>query len=236
MGAAVAAQTLSAQISSQTSIPASDANGSAVPQPVRGNDGATDEGPRDIARDRENPDLLMPPATDRGTIPNLRFSFSDVHNRLEEGGWAREVTVRELPVATTLAGVNMRLKPGGIRELHWHKEAEWAYMLNGKCRVTAVDQDGRNFIDDVEEGDLWYFPPGIPHSLQGLEEGAEFLLVFTDGAFSENSTFQVSDWLAHTPRSVLAANFGVPEEGARFTAEEGEISFFRTNSTGARAG
>jgi oxalate decarboxylase len=45
------------------------------------------------------------------------------------GGWAREVTVREVPVATTLAGVNMRLKPGAIRELRWHKEAEWASKL-----------------------------------------------------------------------------------------------------------
>ena len=70
------------------------------------------------------------------------------HNRLDAGGWAREVTVRELPIATTLAGVNMRLKPGGVRELHWHKQAEWAYMLDGRARLTAIDQDGRNFIDD----------------------------------------------------------------------------------------
>ena len=182
-----------------------------APQPMRGNDGASDDGPRNIALDRQNPDMLVPPATDHGTVPNLKFSFSNVHNRLEEGGWAREITVRELPIATTLAGVNMRLKPGGIRELHWHKEAEWAYMLSGKVRVTAIDQDGHNFIDDVEEGDIWYFPPGIPHSIQALAEGAEFLLVFSDGHFSENSTFLVTDWFAHTPRPVLAANFGVPE-------------------------
>ncbi|MBD0825559.1 cupin domain-containing protein, partial [Aestuariibaculum marinum] len=89
----------------------------------------------------------------------------------------REITVRELPVAKTLAGVNMRLTPGGVRELHWHQEAEWAYMILGRARITSVDQNGRNFIADVGEGDLWYFPPGIPHSIQGLEEGCEFLLV-----------------------------------------------------------
>jgi oxalate decarboxylase len=105
----------------------------------------------------------------------------------------------------------MRLKPGGIRELHWHKAAEWAYMLAGRCRITAVDAQGRNFIDDVGVGDLWNFPAGIPHSIQGLEEGCEFLLVFDDGNFSENETFLLSDWLAHTPREVLAKNFGVPE-------------------------
>jgi oxalate decarboxylase len=110
-----------------------------------------------------------------------------------------------------MAGVNMRLKPGGIRELHWHKEAEWAYMLAGRARITAVDAQGRNFIDDVGVGDLWNFPAGIPHSIQGLEEGCEFLLVFDDGNFSENETFLISDWFAHTPREVLAKNFGVAE-------------------------
>ena len=159
-----------------------------VPQPIRDGAGATDPGPRNIPLDRQNPSLLTSPATDHGTLPNLKFSFATAHNRLEEGGWSREVTVRELPIATTLAGVNMRLTPGGVRELHWHKQAEWSYMLNGRARITAVDQNGHNFVDDVGEGDLWYFPAGIPHSIQGLQEGCEFLLVFDDGNFSENST------------------------------------------------
>ncbi|HJS88136.1 MAG TPA: oxalate decarboxylase family bicupin [Acetobacteraceae bacterium] len=180
-----------------------------VPQPVKGEKGATVLGPRNVALDRQNPDLLLPPETDHGNMPNLKFPFALAHNRVEEGGWAREVTRRELPIATTLAGVNMRLTPGGVRELHWHKAAEWAYMLAGRARITAIDQDGRNFIDDVDVGDLWYFPAGIPHSIQGLEEGCEFLLVFDDGNFSEDSTFLITDWFAHTPRSVLAQNFSV---------------------------
>jgi oxalate decarboxylase len=159
----------------------------------------------------DNPDLFTPPATDSGTVPNLRFSFTDTHNRRSEGGWAREVTQRELPIATTLAGVDMHLEPGGVRELHWHKQAEWGYMRVGSARLTAVDADGHNFAGDVGVGDIWYFPAGIPHSIQGLEAGCEFLLVFDDGSFSENATFLISDWLAHTPRSVLAKNFGVPE-------------------------
>lgn len=183
-----------------------------VPQPIRDDGaGATDFGPRDVMRDLENPDMLVPPATDAGTIPNLKFSFSDTHMQLNHGGWSREITVRELPIATTLAGVNMLLTPGGVRELHWHKQSEWAYMILGRARITSVDQDGRNFIADVGAGDLWFFPAGIPHSIQGLEEGCEFLLVFDDGSFSEFDTFTITDWFAHTPKDVLAANFGVPE-------------------------
>lgn len=183
-----------------------------IPQPIRPDgSGATDPGPRDVMRDMQNPDLLVPPITDAGTVPNLVFSFSDTHMQLNRGGWSREITVRELPIATKLAGVNMRLTPGGVRELHWHRQAEWAFVIWGGCRITAVDQDGRNFIADVGPGDLWYFPPGIPHSLQGLEGGCEFLLVFNDGAFSDIDTFSISDWFAHTPSDVLSGNFGIPE-------------------------
>ena len=180
-------------------------------QPIRGDRGASILGPRNIPLESENPDLLASPYTDAGTIPNLKFSFAAARNRLLTGGWAREVTTRELPVATTLAGVNMRLKPGAIREMHWHKEAEWAYMLAGSARVTAIDPQGRNFIDDISVGDLWNFPAGIPHSIQGLEQGCEFLLVFDNGNFSENETFLITDWFAHTPREILAKNFGVPQ-------------------------
>jgi oxalate decarboxylase len=121
------------------------------------------------------------------------------------------VTARELPIATQLAGVNMRLKPGGIRELHWHTAAEWSFMLAGTARITAIDAQGRNFIADVGEGDIWNFPAGIPHSIQGLEKGCEFLLVFDDGDFAEDETFLITDWFAHVPPEVLAKNFGVPE-------------------------
>ena len=187
---------------------------SSIPEPQEGDRGGTEDGPRDVMRERENPDLLTPPITDSGTMPNLRFSFADAHMRLETGGWTREVTERELPIATTLSGVNMRLNPGnpsGVREMHWHKEAEWQYMLSGSARISAVDQLGGNFADDVGTGDLWYFPAGIPHSIQAHEEGCEFLLVFDDGSFSENATFLLTDWFQHTPKSVLAKNFGLPE-------------------------
>jgi oxalate decarboxylase family bicupin protein len=93
----------------------------------------------------------------------------------------------------------MRLEEGVIRELHWHQEAEWAYVLAGRVRITALDYEGGNFIDDLEVGDLWYFPSGVPHSLQGLSpNGTEFLLIFDDGSFSEESTFILTDWLGES--------------------------------------
>ncbi len=197
-----------------------------IPQPIRGGAGATDPGPRDILRDLENPDMLVPPKTDAGLLPNLKFSFSDTHMTLKNGGWSREITARELPVNTTLAAVNMRLTPGGVREVHWHVASEWSIMLSGSARVTAVDQHGRNFITDIGPGDLWYFPPRLPHSLQGLQNGCEFLLLFDDGNFSDLNTFSLSDLFAHYPREVLAANFGVPESDFK-TMPAGQIYIYQ---------
>lgn len=162
------------------------------------------------SRQAEQPDRIKPPSTDRGTLPNLKWSFCDSHNRVSEAGWARQTTVRELPASPNVAGVNMMLIPGAIREMHWHREGEWAYMLRGRARITIVDQNLKTFQDDVGVGEGWYFPTGIPHSIQALDEGCEFLLVFDSGEFDENQTFLLTDWLARTPREVLAKNFNVP--------------------------
>ncbi|MBT2291207.1 oxalate decarboxylase family bicupin [Paenibacillus albidus] len=203
-----------------------------IPQPIRSDGaGGVDRGPRDVMRDMQNPDLLVPPTTDAGLLPNLRFSFSDAHMTLNHGGWSREVTIRELPVATTLAAVNMSLTPGGVRELHWHQQAEWSYMLLGHARITSVDQHGRNFIADVGPGDLWYFPAGLPHSIQGLEDGCEFLLVFDDGHFSDLDTLSISDWFAHTPKDVLSANFGVPIDAFNHIPSE-QVYIYQDNVPG----
>jgi oxalate decarboxylase len=183
-------------------------------QPRRPGAGGDDPGPRNIVRDLQNPDILNPPVTDAGTLPNLRFSFADAPMKQYPAGWTRQITVRELGISKAIAGVDMRLNAGGVREMHWHKEAEWAFMLYGNARVSAVNSEGENFVGDIGPGDLWYFPSGTPHSIQGLgPDGCEFLLVFDDGGFDEDSTFLLSDWFKHVPPSVLAKNFGVPATG-----------------------
>jgi oxalate decarboxylase family bicupin protein len=155
------------------------------PLPFRNGLGSTILGPQNPDRQKQNPDMIRPPSTDHGDFKNMRWSFADSHVRIEEGGWTRQTTEKELATSTELAGVNMRLGPGVIRELHWHQEAEWAYVLEGEVRVTAIDLEGGMFIDDLKKGDLWYFPSGNgmcfklnyrltrlghPHSLQGLGE------------------------------------------------------------------
>jgi oxalate decarboxylase len=159
----------------------------------------------------ENPNSNLPPPTDHGNIEPVWYSFDLTHKRVEEGGWTNQVTESVLPSSKDIAGVRMRLTAGSFRELHWHTADEWSIMLYGNARVTCLNPDGTVFIGDVGKGDLWYFPAGFPHSIQGLgPDGCEFILVFDQGSFSEDNTFLLSDWVRRTPPSVLSKNFGLP--------------------------
>src|SRR6202045_3234996 len=169
---------------------------------------ASNPGQENNALLAENPSSNMPPPTDHGDIGPVWYSFDLVHKRVQEGGWTHQVNSAVLPSSKDLTGVNMRLTAGSFREFHWHTAAEWAIMQYGNARVTVLNPDGTMFIDDVEKGDLWLFPAGFRHSIQGLgPDGCQFLLVFDQGDFSEDGTFLLSETVAHTPRNILAKNF-----------------------------
>ena len=147
-------------------------------------------------------------------LPDFSFPLTKQHPRVMPGGSAREASAREFPVSKSIAGVLMTLKPGGLRELHWHANAaEWAYVIEGSVRVTVVDPEGRIEVVDFGPGDVWYFPRGHAHSIQGLGPGqreSKFLLVFDNGYFSEFATFSFTDWLAQTPKEIVAKNLNLP--------------------------
>ena len=173
----------------------------------------TDPGPQNPVIGSQFPSAQFPPPTDVSDMPMFWASFNNAPKRVQNGGWARQVTQADFAIAETISGVDMRLTAGGIREMHWHLAAEWGFVSYGNCRVTILDEMGRASVADVKEGDLWYFPAGLPHSLQGLgPDGCEFILCFDDGKATEYNTLLVTDWLAHTPPEILAENFGLPAE------------------------
>ncbi|CAL3967191.1 unnamed protein product [Diplocarpon coronariae] len=140
------------------------------PSPIRGEAGQTDSGAR----------------TDSGSIFNAQWPLGLSHNRFGSGkqsGYARQQTERQLPASTRVQ-----------RELHWHSANEWSLIMKGSVRLSPVTERGETFTDDIGAGgksltrglaglfqrasDVWFFPAGIPHSIQALDGGAEFFLVF----------------------------------------------------------
>jgi len=122
----------------------------------------------------------------------------------------------------------MKIEPGAMRELHWHATAaEWAFVLEGRIRTTVIDPQGYAETNDFDPGDVWYFPRGHGHMLECLgSEPCRFILIFDNGYFSEFGTFSITDWLGHTPKALLAKNFGLPESS--FDGfPKGEVYFAR---------
>jgi oxalate decarboxylase len=193
-------------------------------------DSAQNPGPKNSSLVNLNQNSDAPPPTDHGVVEPFWYSFELTHRRIQEGGWTHQVTTRELAVSKDIAGVNMRLTKGSFRELHWHLADEWAIMLSGKARVTVFTPDGAMFIDDVAAGDLWLFPAGAPHSIQALgDEGCEFLLVFNQGDFSEESTLLLSDWLKHTPPEILQQNLGLSADAIAKLPKGEPLYIFRSD-------
>ena len=129
------------------------------------------------------------------------------------GGWARDVTMRQLPIATDIAGAHLFINAGGSREMHWHNSAEWAYILAGHCQVTVVDPDGEAEVANYGPGDLWYFPKGHSHAIQTLgSEPCHAVLAFDDGLYGEHGTFGISDWMSRLEPGLLAKTLGVEEK------------------------
>src|SRR5215469_17118519 len=147
-------------------------------------------------------------------LEDFKFDVEATTGWVGEAGSAKEATVEEFPVSKSIAGVSMRLKPGGIRELHWHAiAAEWAYVIEGKVMGTVIAPNGEPATDIFLPGDLWYFPRGHGHALQNIgNTEAHFIIGFDDGHFSEYGTFSITDWVSKTSPKVAARNLGVSEQ------------------------
>ena len=77
-------------------------------------------------------------------LPSFRYPLGEKPAETFDGGTAKEANVTGFPVSDKLAGVYMTLEPGALRELHWHANAaEWAYVIEGRCRVTTIDPENQ---------------------------------------------------------------------------------------------
>jgi oxalate decarboxylase len=146
-------------------------------------------------------------------LPTFKFALEKSEGKVIGNSYGKEATVEQLPISKGIAGVSMRIEPGAMRELHWHATAaEWAFVDKGRVRTTVFDPQGHSETNDFDPGDIWYFPRGHGHMLECLgDEPCHFILIFDNGYFSEFGTFSISDWIGHTPKPLLARNFGLPE-------------------------
>jgi oxalate decarboxylase len=126
------------------------------------------------------------------------------------GGTNRLVSQRQFPISTTVTGALMQIKPGALREPHWHPNAdEWQYYISGRARMGVFGSHGRVRIEEFNAGDVGYVPQGYGHYIENIgNEDVELLIALNNSTYESIS---LADWIGANPPLLLATNFEVPE-------------------------
>ena len=114
------------------------------------------------------------------------------------------------PISQTMTGVVLDLEPGGLRELHWHPNAdEWQYVIDGQFSVSLFGSHGRYRTETLDKGDVAYIPQGYGHSVENIgSKTGRMLLGFNTGHYQ---AVDLTQWLAGVPAYLLADHFGKPQ-------------------------
>jgi oxalate decarboxylase len=130
------------------------------------------------------------------------------------GGRVRIVDSSNFPAATTIAAALVEVDPGGMRELHWHPNAdEWQYYIAGRARMTVFGANGTANTFDYQAGDVGYIPRPMGHYIENTgNTPLRFLEMFRSDRYADVSLDQ---WLALTPPELVRAHVNV---GRRFIA------------------
>jgi oxalate decarboxylase len=125
-----------------------------------------------------------------------------------ESGSVRVIDGRNFPVSNTIAAAHVAVRPGGVRELHWHPNAdEWQYYIQGQARMTVFFNGGKARTADFNPGDVGLVPKTFGHYIENT--GATdliFLEMFKADRFRDVS---LSDWVTHTPPGLIKGHLGI---------------------------
>ena len=160
-----------------------------------------------------------------GFPPNpFTFSLGSMQpTRQTKGGEVRIVDSRNFTVSKTIAAALVTVHPGGLREMHWHPNAdEWQYWIKGKGRMTVFNTGPKAVTMDFNPGDVGYVKRSNGHYIKNVgDTDLQFLEVFKSTYFADVS---LSEWLTHTPPALVAQHLNVNEETiAKFPNNKPEI-------------
>ena len=115
------------------------------------------------------------------------------------------------PFMQHMALATIMLKKGGIREPHWHPNAdEWEYYVKGKARMTVFSADAHARTMDFHPGDVGYIDQSLPHYVENIgDTDLVFLEVFPTAEYQDIS---LGEWLAHTPSRLVNEHIGTGED------------------------
>ena len=174
---------------------------------------------------------VRPSAGDAPTLPKAketnRFDFSSTKPQIvRHGGTVTECTGNNFPVLVDndAASFLLVLKPGAVREPHWHPNAwELDVPLSGRGRLGVANPDDTFSVQDILPGQIGFIPQGYAHYIENVgSEDMRWVVVF-------NNTFPDDIGLSTTfggvPTHTFTDTFSLPE-GALGKANKPDHTLF----------
>ena len=121
----------------------------------------------------------------------------------------RIVDSSNFTVAKDIAAAMVTIKPGGIREMHWHPNAsEWQYWIKGTGRMTVVLTGAKARTQDFNANDVGFVPSMAGHYIENTgTEDVVFLEMFKAPRYQDVS---LNQWIARMPDKMAAAHLKLP--------------------------
>jgi oxalate decarboxylase len=156
--------------------------------------------------------MAAKPFGELGPPPNpFGFRLVGLPPMRSPGGWFVQASRSDFPMSLTLIGAITYLEADGIREPHWHPNAdEWDLVLEGRALITLFDGPDQVRAIEVGPGDIGFLPRNQAHAVAALD-GKPFLLLSVFNA-SEFLSIGISEVLAALPESLLARNLPLPAD------------------------
>ena len=156
-------------------------------------------------------------------MPTFKFALEKSQGKVIGTSFGKEATVTQLPISKGIAGVSMRLEPGRCANCTGtpRRPSGRSSSRAGSGRRSSIRRatPRRTISSRATSGTS---PAAtVTCSSASAHEPCHFILIFDNGYFSEFGTFSITDWIGHTPKPLLAKNFGLPESAFdRFPKEE----------------
>jgi oxalate decarboxylase len=160
---------------------------------------------------RTDPGSLSPHGFAAPAPGSFRFKLKQMPQMKSPGGTFVQASSSDFPMSLTLIGAITILDPDGIREPHWHPNAdEWDLVLEGSALITIFDGPGRLNTVELGANDIGFLPRNQAHAVE-TTGGKTFKLlsVFNANAFQ---SIGISELLAGTPDTLIEQNLGLSQQ------------------------
>lgn len=140
------------------------------------------------------------------------LKFSQLKSDEEtEGGFRVKANKKNFPILQGMSLYKLVLMPNGVREPHWHANAdELGYCLKGKVLITLYHTGDTKATFLVQAGEVFLIPSGALHHIENVDEiPAELILNFSH---EDPEDFQLSSTLGMFSDAVLGNTWNVKQQ------------------------